>query len=272
MGSHSNSLIFKVDTYNIEMKKIINQKSIPENIHKFRSIINPHIDTSNTDEYQNRKKNIEICHVAKFLMNLNDTSYIEEVIESPDFLINFENKIVGVEHQILIDDSKKSYEGFLENVFRLTEIELRKDSSTPNILINCWLQDNIKYTINQKSSFILSIIDLIKSYIKLGTLRDNPIIERAYSMPHSEFSLCPNFGAWFQEYLSVNSLEKAIREKEKKLTLYKERSVETWMLIVIGGTGASSYQILEDESYKITSVFDRIYLLEDFNNNLYQLK
>lgn len=254
------------------MKKIINQNSIPENIHKFRSIIDPHIDTSNAHEYQNRKKNIEICHVAKLLMNLNNNSYIKAVIESPDFLIDFENKIVGVEHQILIDDSKKSYEGFLENVFRQAESELRKDSSTPNILINCWLHDNIKYTINQKSGFVLSIIDLIKSYMQLGTLRDNPIIERVYSMPHSEFSLCPNFGAWFQEYLSVNSLQTAIREKEKKLTLYREKAVEIWMLIVIGGTGASSYQIPEDESYHITSVFDRIYLLEDFHNNLYQLK
>lgn len=254
------------------MRKVINQNSIPENIRRLRSLIDPHIDTSRTNESLNRKKDIEICHVAKFLMNLNDTSYIKAVIESPDFLIDFENKIVGVEHQILIDDSKKAYEGFLENVFRQAETELRKDSSIPNILINCWLHDNIRYTINQKNSLILLTIDLIRSYIEFGELRNNTIIERMYSMPHDRFSLCPNFGAWFQESLSINPLERAIREKEKKLPMYREKADEVWMLIVIGGTGASSFETLENESYQITSDFDRIYLLEDFNNNLYQLK
>lgn len=272
LGNSPNSLIFKTNTYNIEMRKIINQNSIPENIHRFRSIIDPHIDSSSIYESQNRKKNIEICHVAKFLMNLDETSYIKETIESPDFIISCDNKIIGVEHQILINDSEKSYEGFFENIFRLAEIKLRKDYNISNVLINCWLYDNIEYKLSQKNDLVSLIVDLILFYIKYEKLKDNLIIERVYSMPHSELSLCPNFGAWFQEYLTIDSLELAIHEKEKKLAIYREKANEIWLLIVIGGTGASSYEILENESYQINSDFDKIYLLEDFNNNLYRIK
>ena len=125
---------------------------------------------------------------------------------------------------------------------------------------------------NQKDDFINQIIKLITEYTKSEILNDNPIIQDAYMMPHSELCLSPNFGAWWQKFLDNQTLQKAIDNKEKRLDEYKKTIEEVWLLIVIGGVDASSYQINSSELYEINSNFDKIFLMEDYYNNLYQLK
>lgn len=242
------------------------------NIEAYRKLLTPYLEELQQDEIINHKKIVELCHVGKLLMNLDSTSYIENFGESPDFLIDFGGEKIGIEHRIIIDNKEKSYEGFFENVFRHAKIELKKDKSIPNFLANCWLYDNIEYKQKQKNLYIKLVTDLIKEYILTNKLRKNDLIERIYTMPHSGIDLCPNFGAWFQKYLSTEILQKAINEKEKKLSEYKETIKDVWLLLVVGGTNASSYELYQNMQYNIQSNFDKVFLLEDHKNQLYQLK
>lgn len=253
------------------MEKIATRKD-NINIEVYRKLLSPYLEKLQQDEIANHKKIVELCHVGKFLMNLDSNTYIESFGESPDFLINFRGEKIGIEHRIIINDKEKSYEGFFENVFRHAEIELRKDKSIPNFLANCWLYDNIEYKQKQKNDNIQLVISLIKEYLFTNTLRENNLIERIYSMPHSRIDLCPNFGAWIQKYLSTEILQKAINEKEKKLLEYKETIKDVWLLLVIGGTNASSYELYKNMQYNIQSNFDKVFLLEDHKNQLYQVK
>jgi hypothetical protein len=91
-------------------------------------------------------------------------------------------------------------------------------------------------------------------------------------MPHSEINLYPNFGAWWQKELSSEILQNAINKKEKLLTQYRKTEYEIWLLLVIGGTNASSYEVNDQEEYTINTNFDKVFLLEDHKNQLYQLK
>lgn len=254
------------------IRKIHNSNSIPENLKILGNIINNHISELKDDEHKNHKKIVEICHIGKFLMNLDKNASIEKVCEVPDFLINYNGEIIGVEHQIIIDMDNKSYEGFFQNIFRHSELELINDNSFPNILANCWLHHNIQYKLNQKEQYIRIVTETIKEYVISGNLKNNPIIQEIRTMPHTQISICPNFGGWIQKYLTNEKLEKSIIEKEKRLNEYKKLANKIWLLIVIGGVDASSYQIDHSESYQINSNFDGIFIMEDFYNNLYQLK
>ncbi|MDU1905157.1 MAG: hypothetical protein E6772_10275 [Dysgonomonas sp.] len=254
------------------MKAINNSNSVFQNLNRLKAITEIHFLELEKDEIKNHKKIVEISHVGKLLMNLDETSYIEKVCEVPDFLINYNGNTLGIEHQTLTDNTDRSYEGFFENIFRHAESELKKNNSLPNFLANCWLYPKIEYKLNEKNAFIKLVVEIITEFIKSGHLIYNNIIEEISLQPHSEINVCPNFGAWWQKYLTKDILQNAINEKEKRIDDYRKSVKQIWLLIVIGGTKSSSYQISTHENYNIATTFDRIYLLEDVYNNLYQLK
>ena len=255
------------------MENITTKKNdIKNSVRKYRELINVHVKELQKDEMRNQKKILELCHIGKLLLNVESDSSIERVCEIPDFFINVSGKTVGVEHQIIIDSKEKSYEGFYQNIFQHAENELKKDVTTPNFLANCRLHDNLNFKLKQKKELITLTIELIKGYWKTKKLQENQLIERISMMPHSEINLYPNFGAWWQKELSSEILQNAINKKEKLLTQYRKTEYEIWLLLVIGGTNASSYEVNDQEEYTINTNFDKVFLLEDHKNQLYQLK
>lgn len=254
------------------MKRIINKKTVSENLNRLHQLIDNHISELKANEYKNQKKIIEVCHVGKLLMNLDDNSSIEKACEVPDFIVRYNENLIGIEHQTIVDSDEKSHEGFFQNIFKHAEIELKKDDSVPNVLMNCWLHHEIEYKLSQKEDYIKQIVQIIKKYVSSNTLEENSIIQSIYMMPHVELCLSPNFGAWWQKFIDNQTLQNAIDNKEKRIAEYRKNIDEVWLLIVIGGTDASSYQIEDTESYVIKSTFDKVFILEDYPNNLYQLK
>ena len=92
-------------------------------------------------------------------------------------------------------------------------------------------------------------------------------------MKHSQFSLQPNMGAWWQRNINADLLRGAIEKKERKINNYIINTrLPQWLLIVIGGIGESSFNYEEDFDFKIESRFDKVFLLEDINNQLYEIK
>lgn len=92
-------------------------------------------------------------------------------------------------------------------------------------------------------------------------------------MPHSEISVTGRLGAWWQKILTTEVLKAAVCDKEKLHSKYKENiNIKQWLLLVIGEIGASSYVVDPNVQYSIDTFFDKIYILEDHYNNLYELK
>ena len=94
-------------------------------------------------------------------------------------------------------------------------------------------------------------------------------------MNHSRLDFTCNLGAWLQKDLDYEVLEKAIRKKEKKISDYISNSgtKEQWLLIVIGSLKESSFEIesLDSLNKPIETKFDKVFLLEDFRANLYEI-
>ena len=85
----------------------------------------------------NNKKTTEICHIGKFIMLLNESVSIFRLSESPDCLLNTNQGIIGLEHQIIVNKSLREQEGCFETIIRSVEQNLLADSSIPNFFANC---------------------------------------------------------------------------------------------------------------------------------------
>jgi len=117
---------------------------------------------------------------------------------------------------------------------------------------------------------------IIDNYVQNNDLPENDYIENLVLMPHSKLSFDCNLGAWWQRNLNLQKLNSVIIKKESKINNYRINSgiKEQWLLVVIGSLGESSYAIESIEALKFTfeTGFDKIFLLEDFQANLYEIK
>lgn len=64
-----------------------------------------------------------------------------------------------------------------------------------------------------------------------------------------------------------------LKSKDAKISSYKEKGITTqWLLLVIGSNGESSFEMNRNLKIEIETEFDKVFILEDFNNRLYELK
>ena len=254
------------------MKKLALNKEYAS-VENYQSLITEFADELNVESYKNEQKILELCHIGKFLMFFDNQYKIEKVSEEPDFIIASDKNRIGLEHQILIDKNSKEKEGFFGNLVKLAEKELRKDKDLPNFLANIYVHPSFHGKINEKQEIVNEISQIVKIYIQTGELVENEIIDRISSMKHSRISLCPNMGAWWQKEINGDLIKNAIKKKESKIDNYlKNTNLPQWLLIVIGGVGESSYRIENEFNISFDTKFDKVYILEDFNTNLFEIK
>lgn len=80
---------------------------------------------------------------------------------------------------------------------------------------------------------------------------------------------------WQAPYLNKERLLEEIQKKETKIPLYKSNEEdinEYWLVLLIGSLSSVSYQLNEDEDYKCNSLFNRVYLMDDFNAKVVRVK
>lgn len=254
------------------MKQLILNKEY-STVENYERLIDNSMSEVEIDSPKNRHKILEICHVGKFLMFFENQFKIEKLREEPDFIIANENIRIGLEHQMILDKKSKEIEGFFENLCKLAENELRKDKNLSNFLANIYIQPHFNLKIKDKQKLISEICRLVKLQIQTEEIPENDIIDSIITMPHSRISLCSNMGAWWQKEINEELIIDAIKKKEEKIENYlKNIMAPQWLLIVIGGVGESSYRMRENFNMTVESKFDKVYILEDFATNLYELK
>lgn len=229
------------------------------------------LDSYNQSDYQ---KQLEICQLGKLLVTYFPEFVIEEVRERPDFIISDGRKRIAIEHQTILDPKTKSYQGFYENIFHIAERDLRNESTLPNFLGNCYLKDNLSFTNSDKKMLIQLVKDTVTEYVLNDNLVDNLLISKIFKMPHSKINLNANFGGYMVKDLGSKILVDFIAKKENKVKSYRQNTgLEQWLLLVAGGAAEYSFDIEKPiEKLDIKSGFDKIYLMADFDNELYEIK
>ena len=271
--SASKSPTFHILTVANNVKKVCNHRSISENKELLKKILDPHLVELLTDKNKNQQKILELCHLGKFIILSEKKLKIKELTEKPDFLLTHGQNHIGLEHQVIVDFKAKKREGFFEDIFKKAEERLRSVPDLPNFLANCYIRPYIEYPTSQKENLVTIVETVVHEYVVNGYLMDNPIIDEISKMPHSQINITPNLGAWWEKDISAEEIIRAVKKKEQKIMSYKEKGFsEQWLLMVIGSTGESSYEMDEHLEIQLETEFDRVFILEDFKNNLFQLK
>ena len=239
-----------------------------------KKFIGKQTDELKQDRRKNNQKILELCHLGKFLI-YNDIKFSSyQVTEKPDFILLKDNERIGIEHQIIVEPNAKRREGFIENIFCKAEEKLEKDKELPNFLVNCEIKKGVDFKQNQKRELIDKVVEVVKEFVLNDRIIENSLIE-GISKPqlsHTNKAAVPNFGAWYQKEITKELIIDAIRKKETKINSYKENRVKIqWLLIVIGGLNESSYEMNENIELDLKTNFDKVYILEDFKEDLYEL-
>lgn len=228
------------------------------------------LDKYNQSENQ---KILELCQVGKFLCTYFPEYEIAESREQPDFLITNGKKNIGLEHQSIFVDEILKRTGFFKNIALLSEREFEKDENMPNFLVNCYIREDIEFSNKDKNEFLTTFITVIKEFVFNDVFIENNLIDDIYKMPHTQKSVNINFGGYMVPELSKVRLIEAIEKKEKKVKDYiLNTNSEQWLLLLIGGVGAHSYYLRQEMEINIDTNFKKKFLLEDFDNRLYEIK
>lgn len=255
------------------MRVVENIKTIPENYARLEALIGSFVDQLKADKGKNHKKILELCHVGKFLMLAEQGISIKQLHEKPDFILRNDEQLIGLEHQIIIDQDAKQREGLIENVFALAENEMQNDSELPNFLANCFIRPGFQFKLADKVTTKDEIKKVVKHYVQTKVLLPNRIIYHMFSMRHSQRSIRANLGGWGQKIITPELIQAAIAGKERKVNSYRSQGLANqWLLLVIGSLKESSYEVEGIIDFKVDTAFDKVYLLEDFRNRLFEIK
>jgi hypothetical protein len=257
------------------MHQISEINNHPINVDLYKAYIDKILINKDENAPSYKKTVIETCHVAKFLCKYNTQADLIEKRENPDFLLKEDDLLIGLEHEVLVDQEKKKIEGSVSNLLQIVENEYKAKHPEDKILVNIYCKNNLDYKLSEKQKIVRDLSLIVEKYIASGHLVDNEYIDDILLMKHSGLNFVFNPGAWFQVPLKYNELIKAIHKKEKKIHQYRKNSKteNQWLLIVIGSLGPSSFEIENTGflTHQVNTEFNRVFILEDFSARLYEL-
>lgn len=222
-----------------------------------------------------QKQGIELCQVGKFLTSLDNDPYIVKHSDSPDFVISYNNRLIGLEHErIFIADEVEKIQS-LKKLFDDAARDFEMIYPNHRLLANCWLTDN-NFSFRKKETKGLrkAIVDYIYSIVSQKQADKPSFIEEVRVMKHSQVAFCYNAGAHYAKDLDTNTLKKAMLKKDPLVDSYRLNSnlEEQWLLIVTGSASKDSYEVNERLIEKgLKSKFNRVYLLDDFAGNVFRI-
>jgi hypothetical protein len=240
------------------------------------------------NQKEQEKKDIELFFS---LIDLKYDSFNLER-EKPDCDILIENKKIGIEITEFVRSKEycskvRSVNETLNRIKRETKTEIKKftdikltinfsQHSSPPRKINAGDRLNIiKFLVDHvKKPEIQNLLNKEIFHIEFEYSRDeNEFIEsvRVSTYPGKQTLDVTENKFYMTGVIPKIDIEKIIREKEPKMDF--KRNDETWLLMVVAETAYSSGIIKPDVlEYKIDNfLFDRIFMLERFSENLYEL-
>ncbi len=258
------------------MRQIVNKSDVSENQISLEGLINEPIKTLDKSDKDSNKKELEICHVGKFLMLLNSGFKIDEIREQPDFIIkSSDNTKIGLEHEVLIDQNHKKVEGSFSDIVKTAEGIFRERYPEIKILANIYVNVNKKISKKDKHHYVETLFSIIEDSVFHKRFEENDLVLNLSWHKHTEINFSCNPGGWWQQSLQKDFVIKSINRKEtKRLNYVKNTGLgEQWLLIVIGSLSQSSYEIDSrfEENFTVNSGFNRIFLMEDFNAKLFEI-
>lgn len=216
-------------------------------------------------------KKYEYCHLVKAICKIEDLT-IKKASEEPDFILDFKGNDIGIEIITLIDSEKKERDGFIQNILN----KISKDISprhTDKYLLNIYFTKSFEF---DRYKIFNECKKVIESYLVDEVLIDNDYICDILKggKVKKEMELYYNHGGFRVPELTEEILNDFINKKNCKIESYKKNlnNSACWLLLVTN-TSIFNYDIDEfPPSLTTEHDFDKILLLHDFKNELFEWK
>lgn len=259
------------------MKEITKKNTNSVHFLNLKDLISEPLSLLNKSDCNYEKKSLELCHAGKFLLLLNSGLRIEQLREQPDFILkNPNNECIGLEHEILVDDDSKKTEGSFKDLVKSAEIMFHENHPNEIIHVNVFAKPEYRFSKSDKPLLVDRLQKMIENKVYHDKFVENELVRKITWSKHSILHFSCNLGAWVQKSLISEHLIDSINKKEEKVKKYilSTGLINQWLLIVIGSLGESSYEFDSrfDYNFKINSSFEKIFLMEDFNSRLFELK
>ncbi|MBA4744919.1 MAG: hypothetical protein H2058_06655 [Muricauda sp.] len=252
-----------------DLKKLVSDFKKESNI--LEAIVEPILNKNTLP----KKEILEVCQVAKFSKDIDESIKIlnKGLPPNPDFIIEHNKILKGLEHtRILNSEAKnilktKSFVEYIEN--RFLEIYPKL-----NILVYISFQENFTFIQSQKRDIANIIIDTIYKMYSGEKYQIPHFLTQLRIMSHSllVFEYEENYSS--PKYLPKEELINGIRKKEKNIKTYKQSQKglkEFWLLLLLDTTSSTSYIIDENTDYTVSTIFDRVYLMEDLGSKIVRI-
>lgn len=235
----------------------------------YRDFLISSLNGIDLEDQKNKKEIIEICHVTKFLFHFNLLGFVQKR-EIPDFMVEVDNEVVGIEHTICVNELKEK-EGYVKNICEKIEEKYDKEVK---LLLNVYFKPSFDPYSVEKTKLRSSIENVILNYSTNQIVVANDYIDKIVAFNHNQLNISPNFGAFKQRWITEDDIRIVIKKKEKRLSDYTSKLIDKkiWLLIVISNTSESSYEVDNLAFPDLNSEFERIYLFEDFKNLVHRIK
>lgn len=229
-------------------------------------IINPVLDKFHFE----KKEVIEICHIGKFLLNIDPNIKIIDKPRppNPDFILNFNGLLIGLEHTRIVDVQKASSYYRIVNLFDIAASDFMTKYPEKHICATFKLKnDNLDFKENEKKYYIQLINNFVLAASN-GDFSSQPyFIEKIRIMPNSIVSFSYLENNFTGKELSKEEMQKSIFKKEEKLQKYYSQNDQIqkfWLVLMVGSLSSISFKINDNINYRTDSIFDKVYLMEDF--------
>jgi len=200
--------------------------------------------------------------------------------ESPDFLLNFQSKIIGIEltrysrKQRGLNVNNREIEKTGNKILKIAQA---KFESKHNIFLQVSASWNIqkKLTYREIELFSNTFVDIVENNIPSG-IHEHLFIDNhdLWTTPLADccnfFSITRNMteSLWASNeggFITVvgQEIQELISLKNKKVAKYKQKCEEIWLIIVCEGKNISSMVDLRDvNNWRFHSPFDKVLLYD----------
>lgn len=188
--------------------------------------------------------------------------------EQPDFIIKFQNELIGIEHTGIYDDDVVAEIKTLKKIIGKCQEKLSNEHIEITGLFNIIvIPSKLKGQLPLKETEVIqTICDYIIAKQKNAEIKKPDFIADVIRTQHPIIELTLGEDYWLAE-LSPEAIAKTILKKENKIDTYKSLKglSKCWLLVVIGGaSSASSFNIQLDSLPMHLTPFDKIYIFDNF--------
>lgn len=241
----------------------------------------------------NHQKSRELAQLQKALSLIGIASYciIEEDRESPDFILEIDNKTIGIEvtelyRNLGVGNSAKTE----SDLPIIVEEALKVYDKMGGIPLAFWACFDGKTAVARRKAMYQELGEALYNYTSndltngISTMqRMKPNINKypllssvneVFVLPTDSTSSVGSVVSGFNSILiDDNYLETTLNKKEALLSKYREACQNIWLLIVLPAMNlASDFRMPEKKLVTTNILFDAVYLLDDYRNQILRIK